>query len=137
MSEEKTSSSQTELISLIKELVYNFVCLISQHLKLFREEMKDEAFKIGKSIILMCIAICSTVMAAFFGGIFLIITISIFTSVWLSVLLVTILYLLIPTILFIYVKSQFKKIAKNRKKFAKEIEKTLEDGKKWLEQLKS
>jgi uncharacterized membrane protein YqjE len=137
MSEENTSNQQAELISLIKNLVYNFVSLISKHIKLFREEIKEEVFTVVKSAILMLIAFSLVIIAAFFGGILLIITFALFASVWWSILFVTILYLLTAAILFAYAKSQFKKIDKNRKKFAEEAAKTLEETKKWLEHLKS
>lgn len=137
MSEENTSSQQTEIISLVKKLVYNFVCLISQHIKFFREEIKEEVSITVKSVILILIAVSMAIIAAFFGGVFLIITFSLFASLWWSILFVTILYLVIPAVLFAYAKFQLKKICTNRKKLAEETVKSLEETKKWLEQLKS
>ena len=137
MSEENTATQQVELISLLKNLVYNFVCLISQHIKFFKEEIKEEGFTVAKSVIIMLIAFNIAIIAAFFGGIFLVITFSLFASVWWSILFVTILYLLIAAILFAYAIFQFKKMGINRKKFAEETAKTLEETKKWLGQLKS
>jgi uncharacterized membrane protein YqjE len=137
MTAENSSNDQVELISLIKNLVYNFVSLIFQHIKLFREEAKEEAFTVIKALILIWAAICISFMAVFFVGILLIIIFSMFVPVLFSLLIVTILFLLMPVILFVCAISQFKKIAKKRKKFTEETAKTLEETKKWLEQLKS
>lgn len=137
MSEEYSSSQQTELFSLVKNLVYNFVSLILQHLKFFREEAKEEAVTFVKAVVIMWVAACIAFIASLFFGIFLVITLSVFISFWFSIFIVTLLYILIPVILFIVAASKFKKIGKRQKKSAEEIAKTLEETKKWLEQLKS
>lgn len=137
MQENNSYNQHTELINLIKNLVYNLGCLIFQHLKFFKEEIKEEAHMLIKSVILLWIAISMGLIAAFFGGILLIITFSIFFSLWWSLLFITLLFLLISFVLFIYIKFQFKKIPKKQKKVAEETSKTLEEIKKWLEQLKS
>lgn len=138
MTVEDSSDNKAELINLIKNLVYNFVCLIFQHIKFCREEIKEETATVIKSVILIFITICTAFLGAFFGGILLIILFSFFLPIWFSVFFVTILYLLIiPFVLFVYVLRQFKKFGKKQKKITDEIAKTLEETKKWLEQLKS
>ena len=136
MPTENSSEQPEEGLSLIKKLISDFICLISEHIKFFREEIKEETGTIAKSVILALIACLATILGAFFGGIFLIIILSYFMQVWFSVLAVTLLYLLISLIIFVYISSQFKKIDKKRKKLLEVTSKTLEEIKKWPEHLK-
>lgn len=127
---------QPAFSSLLKQLVNNVNSLFFQHLELFRSEIKEDAEILAKYTVLAFIGALLAFNGLIFLGFFIMFTLSIALPLWASSLIVTVFYLFVALIAFVILKKQFDKVKKSPEDVIDETQKTMEEAKKWLHQLK-
>ena len=133
---EKYTGQQPTIGQLLKLLINEISNLLSQHIELFRYEIKKDTEIAAK---FTGIAIAGALVAytsLIFLGFFLIFLLALIMPLWASSLVVTIVYFIIAGIVLIIAQSKLKKLRKEPEATRKEAKKTAEEAKEWLHDLK-
>jgi len=133
---ERHEGQQPPLGYQIKELIGDINRLFSQHAALFRHEIKQDATTAAKYTAVAIAGVLVAYTSLIFLGFFMIFTLSLFMPLWLSSLVVTLIYFVIAAIALIIAKNHITKIKSESENGIDETKKTLEEAKKWIQDLK-
>lgn len=133
---EQKQNSDTNLISLISEFIREMAVLISEHIKLLKLEFAENAHKFIKAAVALVLALIFAYLGLVFLGLLIVYLLSMAVDMWVALLLVTAVYFGVPLILLVYAINMFHKIFKEPKKSLTEVEKTGEEAKKWMKNIK-
>ncbi|OGH96963.1 MAG: hypothetical protein A2287_05885 [Candidatus Melainabacteria bacterium RIFOXYA12_FULL_32_12] len=133
---EKYTGQQPTVGDLIKQLINDVNDLISQHIELFRKEIKEDAEMAAKYASIAIAGALVAYTSLIFLGFFIIFTLALIMPIWLSSLIVTILYIGIAVISLIVAKNHLQKLKKEPEDTVDETKKTVEEAKKWLHNLR-
>jgi hypothetical protein len=133
---DKTIGQGENLISLIKDFIWELRILEKEHINLFREEMSTDISKIARSAIAILISLIIGYTGLFFLGILMISTFSLFMPLWAGLILVTILYFVVPAVIIVLGLRSISKILHEHKDFVVELKKTGKEAKIWLKNLR-
>jgi len=132
---ENSENKNKNLFTLIAELVREVFSLIRQHYELLKEEFKENALRVVKSILLLIFALVIAYAGLIFLGILTVYLLSMIIPQWVALLLVTGIYLAIPLIMITYAIHLIGMVLKEPQKIIAELKKTGKDGEKWLDDL--
>ncbi len=133
---EEQKNNDNNLISLLKEFIRELSALISEHIKLLKIEFAQNTYKLIKAIIALVFAMIFGHVGLIFLGLLAVSLLGTLIEQWTALLLVTAVYFGMPLILFIYAVNLFYSIFKEPKKSIEEVEKTGEEAKKWMNNIK-
>lgn len=133
---EKYTGQQPTVGNLIKMLINDVNMLLTQHIELFRQEIREDAEMAAKYTSIAVAGALIAYTSLIFLGFFIIFTLALFIPLWLSSLAVTILFLIIAAIAIIISKNKLKKLKREPEDTKIETKRTAEEAKKWLHDLK-
>ena len=134
MTEQKNNDNS--LIGLLKEFIKELSALISEHIKLLKVEFAENTYKFITAIIALIFAVIFGHVGLVFLGLLAISLLGMLVDQWVALLIVTAVYFGMPLILFVYAVNLFWSVFKGAKKSIKEVEKTGEEAKKWMNNIK-
>ncbi len=133
---EQRTYQQPSAGNLVRQLIGNLNNLLTQHVELFRYEIKEDAEIATKTAVAAVTGALIAYTSLIFFGFFLIFFLALFMPLWMSALAVTLLFLVITAITIIVIKRYLRKVREVNKSVADETRKTVEDAQKWLQELK-
>jgi len=133
---EKQKNNDNSLISLLKEFIKELNALISEHIKLLKVEFAQNTHKFISATIALIFAIIFGHVGLIFLGLVAISLLDTVVDQRIALIIVTAVYFGMPLVLFVYAVNLFYSIFKQPKKSVEEIEKTGEEAKKWMNNLK-
>ncbi|MFH0702589.1 MAG: phage holin family protein [bacterium] len=133
---EQNKYQQPTVGKLLKHLIIDMNNLITQHIELFKYEIKEDIAIIWQytGIIIAGALIAYTVLIFF--GFFVIFALALILPLWASSLVVMLLYIMIAVISLVIAKDYLKKAKTKSDITINEAKKTMEEAKKWLQELK-
>lgn len=133
---EEQQNNDKNLITLLSEFIKEMSLLISEHINLMKLEFAENAHKFIKAIISLAIAFVMGYVGLIFLGLLAVSLLTMLIDEWVALLLVTAVYFGIPLILLVYAINLFHSIFKEPKKSLEEFEKTGDEAKKWMNNIK-
>lgn len=124
------------MINLLKEFIKELRALLNEHLKLFKQDLTENSFNIVKALVALAVALLIGYVGLIFLGLLFVSLFSMLIPKFTALLLVTAMYFGIPLILMVYAINLFHKVFKQPKKSIEELEKTMDEAKTWMKNLK-
>ncbi len=134
MREQKNTDNN--LISLLKEFIRELCSLIREHIKLFKLEFARNTHKFIKAVICLVFAVVFSYAGLIFLGLLTVSLLSMLIEEWIALLLVTAVYFGVPLILLVVAVNLFYSVFKEPKKSISELEKTTQEAKQWMNNIK-
>ena len=136
MAVEEHPSQQPDVNRLLKQLIQDVNNLLTQHIELFKYEIKEEVAEAGKytTIIVAGTLIAYTGLILF--GFFLIFALALILPLWAASLAVTIFYFMIAAIVLFITNKRLKKMQLMPEASLEEAGKTVKETQKWLQKKK-
>lgn len=130
------NKKDTNLIGLIREFIKEITLLADEHLKLIKKDIKDSVYDLLMAVVSIIVALVASIVGLIFLGFLVISLAQMLLPEWTAVLLVTAIFFGVPLILFIYALYLINKVFKQPKKSITELEKTTQEAKKWMNNVK-
>lgn len=121
---------------MIQTFITEFRALIDEHIKLIKIDAAENTHKIIKAVISILFALVLGHLGLLFLGLLLIALMSMLIPAWSALLLVTAIYFGVPLVLLVYAINLFHDVFKTPKKSIEELDKTGEEAKIWLQNIK-
>jgi|GEM_PF-2807534 len=131
---ERNIYQQPGVINLIKHLIWDVGNLSTQHIELFRHELSADIQMAAKYTSIAVVGAIVAFTSLIFLGFSLIFVLNLFLPLWIASLVVTAIYLIIAVITVILAKNHLQNLKADTTLY--ETRKTMEDAKKWLQELK-
>jgi len=131
---EHPTYQQPGLVSLIKQLIGDTGDLLTEHLELFRQEIRDDAEMAAKYTSVAIVGALVAFTSLIFFGFSLIFILDLILPIWIASLIVTAIFFIISAITIITAKNHLQKITEVPT--LNETKKTVEEAKKWFQELK-
>ena len=124
---------QPGLIELVKLISKDFGNLAQQHVELFKEEIRQDAILAARYTSIAIAGVLIGYTGLIFFGFFLVFLLALVVPLWLSALIVTILFFITAIASFLIIKNILHKLQHDS---ISETQRTMEESKKWLQELK-
>ncbi|MDD3012652.1 MAG: phage holin family protein [Candidatus Gastranaerophilales bacterium] len=131
---EHQTYQQPGIVSLIKQLIGDIGDLLSQHLELFRQEIKEDVEIAAKYTSIAIAGALVAFTSLIFFGFSLIFILDLFLPICIASLIVTAIFFIIAATAIIMAKNHLQKITDVPT--LNETRKTVEEAQKWFQELK-
>lgn len=131
---ERQLYQQPGVINLLKHLVGDISDLVTQHIELFRQEIRADAEMAAKYTSIAIAGALIAFTSLIFLGFSIMFVLNLFLPMWIASLIVTAIFFIIAAISIIVAKNHLQEIKTDTSVY--ESKKTVEEAKKWLHELK-
>lgn len=133
---EQHTYQQPTVSGLFKQLINDMNNLLSQHIELFKYEIREDAQTAWQYVSVIIAGFLIAYTGLVFLGFFAIFALALFLPLWTASLIVTIIYFIIAGITLIVARDYLRKIRKGPATSINETRKTVEEARKWLHELR-